>query len=86
MRRTQFTQESFRTAPIPFHPEDQFIIAKKGDRFDQIAHRYYGDQRAWWILRTANPDSFGLFPTAGTQIRIPSNRDNRLFTFFDTLN
>ena len=86
MKRTQFTRQTLTTKPIPYHPEDIFVFSIKGDRFDILSQRYYGTPDFWWVLRLVNAESFGLFPNPGKQLRIPSNRDNRLVTFFETLN
>ena len=51
---------------------DKFVYPIDGDRFENLAHRYYGDATLWWIIAQANnirDGSFGLKPDE--QIRIP---------------
>ena len=60
---------------IPLSPNDIYVYAQEGDRFDQIANQYYNDSSLWWVISIANPtlpqDSYYL--PLGVQIRIPSN-------------
>lgn len=60
---------------IPLSPNDIYVYAQEGDRFDQIANEYYSDSSLWWVISIANPtlpqDSYYL--PLGVQIRIPSN-------------
>ena len=46
-------------------------IWKYGDRFYQIASKYYGDPRLWWVVAWYNgtPTEADIFP--GDQISIP---------------
>jgi nucleoid-associated protein YgaU len=48
-------------------------VLKAGERFDGLAHRYYGDSDYWWVIALANrvQDPFALRP--GTRIRVPSD-------------
>lgn len=78
--------QTIKLRPIPLDQEDVYIWAKMGVRFDFLAQQYYGDKNYWWILRHVNPDSFGLNPTPGTQIRIPSNRGGRLSRYIEAEN
>ena len=51
---------------------DKFVYPIDGDRFENLAYRYYGDATLWWIIAQANnirDGSFGLKPDK--QIRIP---------------
>ena len=54
--------------------QDIYILSKVGDRVDQLAHRFYGDDHLWWVITTANPDKIrrdSFFINPGLQIRIP---------------
>jgi len=72
---------------IPLTSEDIYIIATEGDRYDSLATTYYGDPTLWWIISTANSSSNrgSLVPTLGSQIRIPSNKQQAI-NLFDSLN
>jgi nucleoid-associated protein YgaU len=51
---------------------DIWIIAKKYDRLDLMAHKYYGDRNLWWIIAVANELVNGsLVVPTGKRIRIP---------------
>ena len=53
--------------------DDRYIIGMQGDRLDNLAFKYYGDARLWWILARANYLGKGdLSVPIGAQIRIPS--------------
>ena len=61
---------------IPLSSDDIYIITDAGDNLPGLANQFYNDITLYWIIATANPDvlSFGsIFPTPGTQIRIPVN-------------
>lgn len=56
---------------------DLYIITKKGDRLDSLAHKYYGDTRLWSIIAQANHIGKGsLAIEPGIRIRIPLNISN----------
>ncbi len=49
------------------------------DRLENLAHRYYGDSKLWWVIALANKirdGSYSLKPDE--KIRIPSNIQNIL--------
>ena len=51
---------------------------KYGDRFYKLAHKYYGDERFWWVIAW-----YGGYPTEahispGDTIYIPLNIENVL--------
>jgi hypothetical protein len=53
---------------------DIYIIGSQHDRIDNLAYRYYGDSRLWWIIARANNIGKGdLTVPIGKQIRIPSD-------------
>ena len=58
---------------IPLSASDVYIITTIGDRLDYLAHLYYNDPEAWWIISAANNNvtKGSLFPVPGTQLRIP---------------
>ena len=60
---------------IALSPDDIYVYAEEGDRFDILSNNYYSDSSLWWIISSANPslpqDSYYL--PLGIQIRIPSN-------------
>ena len=59
---------------IPIEDDDLFVIAKDGERMDNIAYKYYGDTSYWWIIARANNIENGKFALdAGTEIRIPAD-------------
>ena len=68
--------------PIPVQDGDQFIYPTDGDRFENVAQRYYGDSTLWWIIAEANGIGKGTLaiPT-GKQIRIPMNTDDIINEF-----
>ena len=60
---------------IALSPDDIYVYAEEGDRFDILSNNYYSDSSLWWIISSANPslpqDSYYL--PLGIQIRIPTN-------------
>jgi nucleoid-associated protein YgaU len=61
--------------PIPFDESDIYIITRVGDRLDLISFNYYGSTEYWKIIAAINNNitKGSLFPTPGTQLRIPQN-------------
>jgi|TARA_R110000851_G_scaffold123163_1_gene252841 hypothetical protein len=60
---------------IALSPDDIYVYAEEGDRFDILANDYYSDPSLWWIISTANgslPQDTYYLPL-GIQIRIPTN-------------
>lgn len=60
----------------PVSIDDQYIITREGDRFDLLAHQFYGDVSMWWFIALANdirPSS--MIVPEGIQLRIPTNLD-----------
>ena len=54
--------------------DDIYIIAREGDRLDNLAWEYYENPTYWWIIARANNIGKGsMFVETGTQVRIPSN-------------
>jgi len=60
---------------IPLSESDVYVITNVGDRLDNLAYVYYGDATMWWIIAIANNNATrgALYPTPGTQLRIPTN-------------
>ena len=60
---------------IPLSFDDIYVYTDEGDRFDILAHKYYGDSTLWWIISAGNPqlNQMSMFPPLGVQIRIPMN-------------
>lgn len=51
---------------------DFTYTARLGDRWDNLAARYYGNARYWYVLARANGGVNGsIFITPGTQVVIP---------------
>ena len=55
---------------IPESDSDIFVITQLGDRLDNLAFQFYGDQSLWWYLARANNLSSVTIPV-GTSLRIP---------------
>ena len=65
---------SYRTtiySTIPETDSDIYVITQHGDRLDNLAFQFYGDQSLWWYIAKANNLSFMTIPT-GTSLRIPA--------------
>lgn len=55
---------------------DIYIITKKFDRLDLLAHKYYKDPRFWVVIAKANNlHQASLFMPAGMRLRIPATVD-----------
>ena len=65
---------SYRTtiySSIPETDSDIYVITQHGDRLDNLAFQFYGDQSLWWYIAKANNLSFITLPI-GTSLRIPA--------------
>jgi len=60
---------------IPLSENDVYVITTIGDRLDSLANSYYNDSTLWWVIAAANNNATkgALYPTPGTQLRIPTN-------------
>jgi len=60
---------------IPLSESDVYVITNVGDRLDSLAYVYYSDATMWWVIAMANNNATrgALYPTPGTQLRIPTN-------------
>jgi nucleoid-associated protein YgaU len=52
-----------------------YVITTIGDRLDSLAYSYYNNATMWWVISMANNNVTrgSLFPTPGTQLRIPTD-------------
>lgn len=73
---------------VPLSESDMYVITNVGDRLDLLAHQYYKDATLWWVIAMANNNTTkgALYPTPGTQLRIPTNLNNvlNLYKQFNT--
>ena len=58
---------------IPIGNSDTFIFTKEGDRLDNLADTYYGDNTLWWIIAKANGIRGKIALEPATPLRIPGN-------------
>jgi nucleoid-associated protein YgaU len=56
---------------IPKSDSDVYVLTQDGDRLDNLAFQYYGDQNLWWYIAKANNLSF-MTLDAGVSLRIPA--------------
>ncbi|MFY1652539.1 LysM peptidoglycan-binding domain-containing protein [Solwaraspora sp. WMMB762] len=51
-------------------------LVVQGERLDQLAGRFYGDPKLYWLILDANPEVLDPFTllTPGRRIRIPRDR------------
>ena len=57
---------------IPESNEDIFVITQDGDRLDNLAYQFYGNQNLWYYIAHANKlTTMNL--EEGIQIRIPAS-------------
>ena len=71
--RIPYNITSHRTttySSIPKTDSDIYVITQQGDRLDNLASQFYGDQNLWWYIAKANNLSFITLPV-GTSLRIP---------------
>ena len=70
---------------IPIENDDTFIHTKDGDRLDNLAHRYYGDNTLWWIIAKANELSKGdIAPRTDVKLRVPTVIDDILESVYNS--
>jgi nucleoid-associated protein YgaU len=64
-----------------------YVITTVGDRLDSLANSYYNDSTLWWVIAAANNNATkgALYPTPGTQLRIPTNL-NAVLSLFNQFN
>jgi hypothetical protein len=89
--KTEFTNRPYYKGKqypnIPLSESDVYVITTVGDRLDSLAYSYYNDATLWWIIAVANNNATkgALYPTPGTQLRIPTNVNN-VFNLFNQFN
>lgn len=68
---------------IPLSENDVYVITTVGDRLDSLANSYYNDYTLWWVIAMANNNATkgALYPTPGTQLRIPTDINTVLDLF-----
>ena len=77
--RAKFDKAGFRVYGTTYYPEipiengDKFIYSKFGDRFDLLAHKFYGDVTLWWVIAKADGLKGKMYVPQNTEIRIPGN-------------
>ena len=79
--RTRITinKKNQRVRRITRYPRD-------GDRLDNVAFRYYGDETLWWVIAQANGLGKGrTILNPNFQIRIPGNV-TKIISDFENLN
>jgi nucleoid-associated protein YgaU len=61
---------------IPQTPGVLEHIVMEGERLDQLANRFYGDPRKYWLILDANPEELNplLLLRTGRRIRVPRDR------------
>ncbi len=61
-----------RPTKIEERQDDIIIIASEEDRLDNLAARFYGSPRLWYVIASVNNLNNGsMHITPGTEIRIP---------------
>ena len=80
--KTPYNITSYRSTIYSVIPEtdgDIYVITQQGDRLDNLAFQFYGDQSLWWYIAKANNLSFMTIPT-GTSLRIPGTTNYAIGT------
>ena len=76
----------FKTTRLPVIERDStdiFIETRMGDRFDLLAHEFYGDVSLHWIIARANNlIKGGLGVEPGIRLRIPTNTETILNNYY----
>tara|TARA_Y100000389_G_C17329650_1_gene447396 strand:+ start:252 stop:599 length:348 start_codon:yes stop_codon:yes gene_type:complete len=79
--RTMFTTTVY--PKIIRTSEDVFIESRIGDRFDNLAHEFYGDSTLYWIIAKANNLIHGgIAVEPGIKLRIPLNTEQIVQEFY----
>ena len=70
---------------IPIKDSDIFVYPIYGERFDNMANRYYGDSNLWWIIAKANELSKGdIAPKPNVKLRVPTVIDDILESVYNS--
>ena len=72
---------------IPLSESDVYVVTTVGDRLDSLANSYYRDHTLWWVIAMANNNATkgALYPTPGTQLRIPTDI-NAVLSLYENFN
>lgn len=61
-----------RPTKIQERSDDIIIVANEGDRLDNLAAKFYGSPRLWFVIASVNNLNNGsMHITPGTEVRIP---------------
>ena len=61
---------------------DRVYYTKQGERWDNIAYKFYEDTSLWWIIARANsPYSGQLAPKVGSKVIVPKEIGDILSDF-----
>ena len=81
-RQTYINKENNKSAykttiynDVPKSNDDMYVITQEGDRLDNLAYEYYGDQYLWWFIARVN-NLKAINVEAGTRLRIPTSTIN----------
>ena len=72
--RKEGTEVLSATRPTKIQPrtDDLIITANEGDRLDNLAARFYGSPRLWFVIASVNNLNNGsMHIPPGTEVRIP---------------
>ena len=56
---------------IPNRDDDILVMSTEGDRFDLLAHQYYGDSELWWVIAWYNQTPTESHVELGDVLQIP---------------
>ena len=85
-KKRQRVRKITRYPQIPIKDSDRFIYPRDGDRLDNVAFRYYGDETLWWVIAQANGLGKGrTILNPNFQIRVPGNV-TKIISDFENLN
>lgn len=78
LRRNELRKEGIevfsatRPTKVKERLDDIIVIANEGDRLDNLAAKFYGTPRLWFVIASANNLNNGsMHIPPGTEIRIP---------------
>ena len=64
---------STRPTKVGERLDDISVIANEGDRLDNLAFKFYGSSRLWFVIASANNLNNGsMHIPPGTEVRIPA--------------
>lgn len=58
---------------IEISDTDVTIVGLYGQRFENLAHKFYGNTELWWIIARANNQSSSMYLVPGKKYRIPKD-------------